>query len=222
MNKSFTKFMSHEAKTRFEYTGEVTKVKASLNVDGSKQQAGINHDQPYAPVASWVSVRLVVILAVLQGWITKQLDFVQAYPQAPVKQDLYLDIPKGCNIEKESTSKWALQVLRNIYGQTQAGKVWHDYLIQRLTNDLNFTQCIMDPCIVWRGQVMLIIYTANTIITGPSAKDIDLAIADISSKFSINSKYSVSDFLGVHIAHQADGTIEMTQPMLIQHILNYC
>jgi hypothetical protein len=39
-------------------TGEVIKFKARLNVDGSKQQAGIDYDQTYAPVASWLSVRL--------------------------------------------------------------------------------------------------------------------------------------------------------------------
>jgi Reverse transcriptase (RNA-dependent DNA polymerase) len=168
-------------------TGEVTKWKAILNVDGSKQQAGIDYDQTYAPVGSWVSVRLILLMATLQGWMTKQLDFVQAYPQAPVEHDLYIDVPKGCNIGVHDTSKWALQVLQNIYGQKQAGKVWHDYLIQRLTNDLKFTQCIMDPCILWRGKGILIIYTDDTIITGPNEKEIDEAIADISSKFSITS-----------------------------------
>jgi Reverse transcriptase (RNA-dependent DNA polymerase) len=89
-----------------------------------------------------------LILAVLQGWMTKQLDFVQAYPQASVEQDLYIDVPKGCNIGRENTSRWALQVLKNIYGQKQAGKVWHDYLFQRLTTELSFKQCIRDPCIL--------------------------------------------------------------------------
>jgi hypothetical protein len=66
--------------------------------------------------------------------------------------------------------------------------VWHDYLIQRLTKELNYTQCIMDPYILWRGKGIIIIYTDDTIITGPNAKDIDIEIADISSKFSITSK----------------------------------
>jgi Reverse transcriptase (RNA-dependent DNA polymerase) len=48
-------------------TGEATKWKARLNVDGSKQQAGIDYDQTYAPVASWVSARLILLLATLQG-----------------------------------------------------------------------------------------------------------------------------------------------------------
>jgi Reverse transcriptase (RNA-dependent DNA polymerase) len=201
-------------------TGKVVKWKARLNIDGSKQQAGIDYDQTYAPVASWVSVRLILILATLQGWMTKQLDFVQAYPQAPVEQDIYIDVPKWCNIGFEDTSKWALQVLRNIYGQKQAGKVWHDYLIERLSNELQFTQSTMDPCILWRGQVILIIYTDDTIITRPNEKDINTAIADISSKFSIPSKDSVSDFLGVHIERRNNNIIEMTQPTLIQSILD--
>jgi hypothetical protein len=66
----------------------------------------------------------------------------------------------------------------------------------------------------------MIIYTDDTIITGPDVKEIDTAIADIASRFEITSKESVSDFLRVNIDRHDDNTVTLPQPKLIQTILN--
>lgn len=202
-------------------TGEITKWKARLNVDGSKQKYGLDYDETYAPVASWASIRLILLISCLNGWHRRQLDFVQAFPQAPVEKELYIEIPRGCNIGGHYTSQnWVLRVLNNIYGQKQAGKVWYDYLTKGLIDKINFKQSQHDPCILWRGNVILILYTDDTIITGPNVKAIDKAIKDISSLYEITSSDEVADFLGVNIdTNQATGEILLTQKKLIQSIL---
>jgi Reverse transcriptase (RNA-dependent DNA polymerase) len=83
-------------------------------------------------------------------WTTKQLDFVQAFLQAPVEQELYIDIPKGCIINGKNTKDYVLRVLKNIYGKKQAGKVCYDYLIEGLTQQLGFVKSIHDPCNIYR------------------------------------------------------------------------
>ena len=75
-------------------TQEVYKWKARLNIDGSKQEKGVNYWESYAPVASWSTIRLILILAYLEGWSTKQIDYVMAYTQADCETDLYMKIPK--------------------------------------------------------------------------------------------------------------------------------
>jgi Reverse transcriptase (RNA-dependent DNA polymerase) len=163
---------------------------------------------------------LILILAFSQKWTTNQLDFVQAFPQAPVEQELYIDIPKGCKIEGKNNSEYALKDHKNIYGQKQAGKVWNDYLIDGLTTKLGFTQSIIDPCLLWRKQTILIIYTIDTIITGANTRDINTASADIATLFEITSKETVSDFLGVNIARHDENQITWSLPKLIQTILD--
>ena len=71
-------------------TGEVYKWKARLCVNGSHQIKGVNYWDTYAPVVSWESVRTLLTLALTKGWITRQIDFVLAYPQADVECDLYM------------------------------------------------------------------------------------------------------------------------------------
>jgi hypothetical protein len=201
-------------------TGEVVKWKARLNVDGSKQVYGENYWETYAPVASWASIRLIMCMAAKHRWKTKQLDFVQAYPQAPVETDIYIDIPKGCTVEGER-DQWALKLVNNIYGQKQAGRVWNTFLIEGLTTKLGFRQSKQDPCILWRDKTIIVIYTDDTIITGPDEGQIDEVIKDIGSVFAITSQEKVSDFLGVNIArNEEDGSFMLTQQLLIKSIIN--
>jgi Reverse transcriptase (RNA-dependent DNA polymerase) len=201
-------------------TGEVIKWKERIKVDGSKQIKGLDFEATLAPVASWASIRIILLLAALNQWNTKQLDFVQAFPQAPVEQDLYIEMSKGCHTTEDNLDH-VLKVLHNIYCQRQAGKVWFDYLTNGLISKLNFKQSGVDPCILWRGTSIMIIYTDDTIITGPDTKELQKIIHDISSLYNIAHKATVADFLGVCIKRDINkGTISLTQQKLIQSILH--
>ena len=48
-------------------TRQVKKYKARLNIDGSRMKPGVHYDQTYAPVASWNSIRLLLILVATMG-----------------------------------------------------------------------------------------------------------------------------------------------------------
>jgi hypothetical protein len=74
---------------------KVLKHKARLNVHGGQQQHGVNFFETYSPVVAWFSIRIVLTLALLNQWYTRQIDFVMAYPQAPVECDIYMKLPKG-------------------------------------------------------------------------------------------------------------------------------
>jgi hypothetical protein len=147
------------------------------------------------------------------------LDFVQAYPQAPAEVELYVSIPRGCIVDGKE-DEWCLKVLNNIYGQKQAGRVWNDFLINGLTTKLGFVQSQWDPCVLWRGSYVLIIYTDDTIVTGPDPQGVRNIMKEIGEVFDITSSNEVSDFLGVNIArNDTEGTISLTQPQLIKSIL---
>jgi hypothetical protein len=65
-----------------------------------------------------------------------------------------------------------------------------------------------------------VVYTDDTIVTGPNSKKIDRTISDISKQFVITHDPMVSDFLGVMIERdKEEGTYTLTQPHLIQSII---
>ena len=76
-------------------TQEVYKWKARLNVHGGQQEHGVHYWDTYAPVVTWQTVRFFLILSILLGWQSRQLDFVMAYPQAPAEMPLYMRLPQG-------------------------------------------------------------------------------------------------------------------------------
>jgi Reverse transcriptase (RNA-dependent DNA polymerase) len=200
-------------------TRKVTKWKARLNLHGGKQVKGVDFWETYAPVASWSAIRLIMYLAVLRKWETRQLDFVLAFPQAPVEADLYMDIPDGFEVNG-NPMEYALKLVNNLYGQKQAGRLWNLHLTKGL-KALAFDQGENDLCIFWRKGVILIIYTDDTIVTGEDSAEVQKAIDDIASKFNITSQKKVVDFLGVKIIrNQENGQIAFVQPHLIDSILN--
>ena len=102
-------------------TQEVKKWKARLNFDGSRMRRGEHYDQSYAPVASWGSIRLALAIATANDWVSTQVDYVMAFPQAPSEREVYMEIPRGYDLgEGKSKTDYALLLLGNVYGQKQA------------------------------------------------------------------------------------------------------
>ena len=71
-------------------TQEVYKWKVCLNVHGSQQEHGVHYWDTYAPAMTWQTVWFFLILSILLGWRSRQLDFVMVYLQAPAEMPLYL------------------------------------------------------------------------------------------------------------------------------------
>jgi hypothetical protein len=202
--------------------GSIKKYKARLDIDGSRMKRGEHYNETYAPMASWNSVRMLLTLTAVHGWHTRQIDFVQAFPQAPVEKTLYMKIPAGVEIEDGSATKdLVLMIHRNIYGQKQAGRVWNPYLVRKLVQELGFQQSAVDECVFYRGSTLYVLYTNDSLLAGPDKEEIDRIIEQLQSKakLSITVEGDLADFLGVNINRRPDGTIHLSQPHLINQIL---
>ena len=201
-------------------TREIKKYKARFNIDGSRMRYGVDYDDTYAPVAKWSTIRMILSLASVHDWHTRQLDYVLAFPQAPVERELYMEVPRGFEIQGGDSKDYLLKIQRNIYGQKQAGRVWNKYLVDKLTKELGFKQSAVDECLFYRGKVLYALYTDDSILAGPEKYQIDKIIKEMKEvKLNITDEGNVEDFLGVNIEKQEDGSIKLTQPHLIDQIM---
>ena len=132
-------------------------------------QKGIHYDQSYAPVASWNSIRMLLIMTAVHGWHTKQLDYVAAFPQAPCERELYMKIPKGVTLKGKSSEAYVLKLHKNTYGQKNAGRVWNDYLVAKLKK-IGFKQSNIDGCVFYKGKGVYALYTIDSILAEPCPK----------------------------------------------------
>ena len=87
---------------------------------------GEHYDQSYAPITSWSSIWLALAIATANDWVSTQVDYVMAFPQAPSERKVYMEIPHGYDLgEGKSKKDYALLLHSNVYGQKQAARVWY-------------------------------------------------------------------------------------------------
>lgn len=80
----------------------------------------------------WFAIRVMVTLAVFFSLYLHQIDYVQAYPQAPIETDMFMELPQGietCHGNLQgSCRKASLQPLWS----EEAGHVWNNYMVEKL------------------------------------------------------------------------------------------
>ena len=122
-------------------------------------------------------MRLLLVLSIICGWHSVQIDFVLAYPQAPVECDLYMRIPKGFTIDGVTRETHALKLLQNLYGQKQAGRVWNKHLHEILL-ELGWIQSTADDCVYYKGDVIFCVYVDDGIFFSINKESIDKCIQE--------------------------------------------
>jgi hypothetical protein len=81
-----------------------------------------------------------------------------------VECELYMELPRGLIFEGCHRDTHCLKLLKNLYGQKQAGCVWHEYLVEGLI-ERHFKQNIVDNCVFYKGSTMLLLYVDDVIMT---------------------------------------------------------
>ena len=145
--------------------------------------------------------------------------------QGPAEVPLYMKFPQGYDSKflPEGVTKGShiLNLLCNIYGNKVAGHVWNKYLDRGL-QEAGFKPSKVDPCLYYKGGVVLLIYVADYILMSPMDVAIDKAISALrfsKQNFTIEDEGAVGNFLGVKIDCSDNGMITLTQPQLINSII---
>jgi hypothetical protein len=141
----------------------------------------------------------VRVCCIIFNWALHQVDFVMAYPQAPVEMDIYMELPQGIHTETGNSKDHVLKLLKNIYGQKQAGRVWNSYLVDKLTS-LGYTASLIDDCIFFRGDIIFMVYVDDGIFLGKDDAQLQQAITEIQGLgLNIKDQGYPADYVGVSI-----------------------
>ena len=87
------------------------------------QQWGDSYWETYPPVVNMLSVRLILAIDKLHNLYSKAIDFVLAFPQAYLEEDIWMYFPIGFQVDghTEASSKrsFLLKVNKKLYGLKQ-------------------------------------------------------------------------------------------------------
>jgi len=165
-------------------TNAIVKYKARLNLHGGKQIYGMNYYETYAPVVTWFAIRLLLIIAILLSLALRQIDFIMAYPQADIEMDMYMGLPLGIEVAHGNSKDYVLKLLKNLYGQKQAGRVWNEHLVEKLRS-IGFSQSFVDECVFYREDVIFIVYVDDGIFIGKSDEQLTSTISSLNYKILV-------------------------------------
>jgi Reverse transcriptase (RNA-dependent DNA polymerase) len=73
--------------------GEIEKHKARLVAKGYKQQASIDYDEVFAPVARMEIIRLLISLTTQSMWRIYQMDVKSAFLNDILEEEVYIEQP---------------------------------------------------------------------------------------------------------------------------------
>jgi hypothetical protein len=206
-------------KKRYIKTRKVYKRKARLNVHGGQQEFAVNFFEMFSPVVNWFSVRLIFTLSLSSDWSTKQVGFVLAYPQAPIEFDMYMNLPNGIQMASGDRNTHVLKLLKNLYGQKQAGRVWNKPLTSGLLK-IGFVQSKVDKYVFYRDGVIFMFYVDDGIFFCINMGKIYQAIMELrAAGYDIEDMGDVNDYLGINLESFPGGKVKLSRPHLIDAIL---
>ena len=97
-----------------------TRFKARLVIKGYKQVHGIDYDETFAPVAKFVTLRLLLALAALKDWEIEHMDIKTAFLNPTLDKEVYMEQPEGFEIPSSSRGRLICQLKKLLYSLKQA------------------------------------------------------------------------------------------------------
>ncbi len=201
--------------------GSVRKLKARFCVRGDKQIEGIDYFESYAPVVSWSTVRMLLVMSIVFDLKTRQVDYTNAFAQADLAEDVYVAIPRRYRADSSDGGDYVLKLRKSLYGMVQSPRAFFQKLSKGLT-DRGFKPSNIDPCLFFHRDMICLVYVDDCIFFARDQKKIDLMIDDLKKDFELVMEDEVSAFLGIQIDKlPGEESYKLHQKGLKQKILEY-
>ena len=203
--------------------GTPSRFKARFCARGDLQKEGIDFFDTYAPVVQWSTIRLLLSTVLTESWATRQVDYTNAFAQADLREEVYLEFPKMFG--PKSGANVVLKLLKSLYGLRQAPRTFFEKLRDGLL-ERGYQQSTTDPCLFMKQGIMCVVYVDDTIFAGADASILEeeirlLGVSDTEQRhtFQLRNEGEVGAFLGIQIVKTGENTFELTQTGLISKVL---
>lgn len=158
------------------------------------------------------------ILSVIEGWHSESIDFTLAFPQADIEIPMFMEIPIGVDIPGTDRKTHVLELKKKLYGMRQASFQWVKFL-QAGMKARGFISSEIDPYVFLKKDCVVLVYVDDCLIFHKTKEGVLNCIKSLAEEFDITREGSIEKYLGMQIQWHPNGTIELTQPFLIDRIL---
>lgn len=152
-------------KIKHNSAGEIEQFKARLVAQSHKQIEGIDFFDTYSPVIKRKTIRLIMALAVENGWDLRLVDVATAYLNSFLEEDVYMEQPPFS--EEKDVVEFVCNLNKSLYGLHQSGRAWNTYLDTQLKR-VELQQCVTEPCVHRKKDLLVGLYVDDALMTGTS------------------------------------------------------
>jgi hypothetical protein len=195
------------------------RAKCRIYIRGDEQTFGVDYFESSSPVVSWWTHLFIVTLMVMFGWFGRSVDGVQAFTQAGIDCDVYVEPINGYhNLPRGKV----LHLLRNMYGCHQAS-VLYWYLVRDALLKMGMIQSKSDECMFYKwidGNLLIVtVYVDDMFVVCKQKKTIDKFVELLGKKIKITYEdKNVEDFLGGEFEWKEDGTVVLRNKSTLQNL----
>jgi Reverse transcriptase (RNA-dependent DNA polymerase) len=107
----------------------------------------------------WSTIRLLLSTVLTESWATRQVDHTNAFAQAAINEEVYLEYPKLFG--PKSRTKLVLKLVESLYGLRQVPRSFFEKLREGLL-ERGYIQSQLDPCLFLKNQIMCVVYADDT------------------------------------------------------------
>lgn len=142
-------------KIKTDENGVVIKHKARITPKGFKQRHGVDYFEVFANTGKYKTLRVALSIAARRDLELRQLDVPQAFTQAVLEEDVYMEMPEGFEVDG-----MVCHLKKSLYGLKQSPRNWWLLVSSFITDAMGFLPTVSDPCLFQKqsrtGQLMLL------------------------------------------------------------------
>ena len=197
-------------------TNEYIKHKARLVILGNLMKRSVS--EVFSPTASFKSITLLVALSVSLDMLLVGFDIYGAFLIPEIKRNIYLMLPKQLS---SKPIYWKLK--KCFYGLPDSAREFYEHLSKNFVAK-GFKQTVADPCMFIKRKtihtfIICVIHVDDILVAASNIELIDELRSDLSNEYTITESPSLESFIGIHLKHNEDNSITMSQPGFLATLL---
>ena len=181
-----------------------TSLRARFVAKGFKQQILDPSLETYASTPSHLSLRILLILSLVNHWDVVTADISSAFLQAPIPEGELVLVKPPPELEQNPDVLWKLR--KALYGLKTSPKLWQQHLSSKL-EELGLRKNRADPCIFMGEKLLVMTYVDDLLIVGEKQEQ-ESFLAKLSAQFPLKHQTKLDaktplTFLGKLVEYNA-------------------
>ena len=203
-------------KSKMSANGE-KQYKARLVAQGFTQQAGIDYNDVFAPVANSTTLKILLTVAGLKSFHVRHYDVKSAFLNGLLQEEIYMRPPS----EVDEKGK-VYRLLKSLYGLKQAANVWNQKLHETLIKN-GSVQSKDDNCLYSYTsggvKIYLLIHVDDILAATNSVNELHSFMRRVGKGFEIKDLGEAMNYLGIRLQRNGEGFFEISQSDYIDKVL---